>query len=221
MISRMTCMITSVILAEAISSPQVTANDFITCESRHHQYNTCPIQSHGYVTLKRQTSKAACTKGRTWDYDQRGIWVDDNCKGEFEVETRHHTKGHSDHNGEKAVAAAAAIAIIAAVASSSGDDKNSRYNDDNYHGSRHSSYVPHWMVGDFEGYNMKHGSEVSMHISDDGRMKGRVDGVTLHGYINDERLYVGNVEFYVDRAGDGFNTIQVGDTSNKVHYIRR
>ena len=77
------------------------------------------------------------------------------------------------------------------------------------------------MVGDFEGYNMKHGSEVSMHISDDGRMKGRVDGVTLHGYINDERLYVGNVEFYVDRAGDGFNTIQVGDTSNKVHYIRR
>jgi len=214
-------IIVGVILAASVYSSPVTANDIVTCESSHQQYNICPIQSHGYVTLRRQTSRAACIQGRTWDYDQRSIWVDENCKGEFEVETRHHTKGHSDHSGENAIAAAAAIAIIAAVAGSSKDDKNSRYNDDDYYGSRHSSYVPHWMIGDFKGYNMKYDSEVTIHISDDGRMTGRADGTTLHGYINDERLYVGNAEFYVGRAGDGFNTTQVGDTSNQVHYTRR
>lgn len=216
-----TSIFTAVILATSVYSPPVTANDIITCESKNHKYKTCPIQSHGYVTLRRQTSRTACIQGRTWDYDRRSIWVDDNCKGEFEVETRHHTKDHSDHSGGNAIAAAAAIAIIAAVAGSSKDDKNSRYNDDDYHGSRQSSYVPHWMIGDFKGYNMKYDSEVSMHISDDGRVKGRVKGTTLHGYINDERLYVGNAEFYVSRAGDGFNTTQVGDRSNQVHYTRR
>ena len=219
--SVITSIALAAILAVSIYTPPVAANDIITCESRHQRHNTCPIQSHGYVILRRQTSKADCIQGRTWDYDQRNIWVDENCKGEFEVETRHHTNGHKNHSGENAVAAAAAIAIIAAVAASSKDDKDSRYNNDEYHGSRHSSYVPHWMVGDFEGYNMKHDSEVSLHISGDGRVSARVDGIKLHGYINDERLYVGDAEFYVNRAGKGFNTTQVGNTSNQVHYNRR
>lgn len=219
--SMITSIIIGLILATSVYSQPVAANDFVTCESRHHRYNTCPIQSHGYVILRRQTSRADCIQGRTWDYDYRSIWVDENCKGEFEVETRHHTKGHSDHNGRKAVAAVAAIAILAAVAASSKNDKHSRYNKDDYHGSRHSSYVPHWMVGDFEGYNIGYDAEVTLHIKEDGRMTARVDGVTLHGYINDERLYIGDVEFYVGRAGNGFNTTQVGDTSNQVHYVRR
>lgn len=212
-----------IVLVLAISSysPTTAANDFVTCESKHHQYNTCPIQSHGYVSLRKQISKAKCIKGRTWDYDQRSIWVDQNCKGEFEVETRHHTDGHKDHTGSNALAAAAAVAIIAAVAAGAKDDKHDKYNDDDYHGSRHSSYVPGWMVGDFKGYNIKYGSEVTMTISSDGRMTARVDGTRLKGYVNDERLYVGNAAFYIDRAGDGFNTSQVGDTDNQVHYTRR
>ena len=219
--SIITTIITALLLATSVYSPPVTANDIITCESREHRYNTCPIPSHGYVTLIKQTSKADCIQGRTWDYDQRRIWVDDNCKGKFEVETRHHTKGHSDHNSEKAVAAAAAIALIAAAASSSKDKESTRYHDDDYHHSGHSSYIPHWMVGDFEGFNIKYDAEVSMHISDDGRMSAYVDGTELHGYINDERLYIGDAVFYIDRAGDGFNTTQVGNTSNQVHYKRR
>lgn len=214
-------VILAVILAASAYTPLVAANDIITCKSKHQSYQICPIQSHGYVTLRRQTSKADCIKGRTWDYDKNLIWVDENCKGEFEVETRHHTKGHKDHSGQNAVAAAAAIAIIAAVSASSKNDKGGRYNDENYHGSRHSSYIPNWMVGDFEGYNIKHGSEVRLQINDEGRVSAHVKGLKLHGYINDERLYVGDAEFYVDRAGNGFNTTQVGNTSNQVHYERR
>jgi len=219
--SILTSTLIGLTLAASVYSPPTAANDIITCESKHQRYNTCPIQSHGYVTLRRQTSRSACIQGRTWDYDQRNIWVDDNCKGEFEVETRHHTKDHSDHNGGNAVAAVAALAILAAVASSSKGDKDSRYNNDDYHGSRHSSYVPHWMVGDFKGYNIGHDAEVSLQITDDGKVSAHVDGTRLHGYINDERLYIGDVEFYVDRAGDGFNTTQIGDTENQVHYTRR
>ena len=76
------------------------------------------------------------------------------------------------------------------------------------------------MVGDFSGYNMKFGSEVELSISEDGRVKAYVDGTRLTGYVNDQRLYVGDAEFYIERAGEGFNTVQAGNRSNKVHYSR-
>lgn len=218
--STITCVI-GIFLSALSVSPEVAANEFVTCESKEHQYRTCPIRSHGYVSLRRQTSRADCIQGRTWDYDQRSIWVDQNCKGEFEVETRHHTDGHKDHTGSNAVAAIAAAALIAAVASNAKDDKHDKYNDKNYYGSRHSSYVPGWMIGDFKGYNIKYGSEVSLTVDPNGKVNASVDGTRLHGYVNDERLYVGDVVFYIDRAGDGFNTTQVGKTDNQVHYTRR
>lgn len=219
--SILTSTIIGLTLAASVYSPPAAASDIITCESRHQRHTTCPIQSHGYVTLRRQTSRADCIQGRTWDYDRRSIWVDENCKGEFKVEPRHHTSGHKDHTGEKALAAAAAIAIIATVAANSKHDDHDKYNDDKYHGSRHSSYVPKWMVGDFDGYNMRHDTEVSMHINSDAKVTGYIDGGKIRGYINDERLYIGDAEFYVERAGDGFNTTQVGNASNQVHYVRQ
>jgi len=181
----------------------------------------CHVDTHGYVRLVKEHSRTACIQGRTWDYDRRGIWVDDNCKADFVVESRHHTDAHEDHSGAGAVAAVAAVALIAAAASSASKNKHEdRYHDDNYHHSGHSSYIPDWMIGKFQGYNMKFGSEVKLTIAKDGRARAVVDGVKLHGYVNDDRLYVGDAEFYVERAGAGFNTVQMGDRSNKVHYSR-
>ncbi len=206
------------LLAATVAPIAATGNDIITCESRHQRYVTCPIQTHGYVVLRRQISRAACIQGVTWDYDKRNIWVDGNCKGEFEVENRKHSK---KSNTKNAVAAAAAIAIIAAMASNNKKDKHDKYNDEDYKGSRHTSFIPGWMIGDFEGYNMDHDADVFMSIDEDGRVEARVNGTKLHGYVNDERLYIGDSEFYLDRAGKGFNTTQVGNTSNQVHYVRR
>ena len=76
------------------------------------------------------------------------------------------------------------------------------------------------MTGKFKGYNMQYGSEVKLVIQEDGRVKAVVDGVKLKGYVNDQRLYIGDAEFYIERAGDGFNTVQAGNRSNKVHYTR-
>lgn len=207
------------VLGVSLMSTSLRADHKVRCESKNHQYRMCKVDTHGYVRLVKERSRAECIQGRTWDYDRRGIWVDSNCKADFVIESRHHTNDHEDHNGAGAVAAVAAVALIAAAVSASSDDhKDDRYHDDNYHHGGHSSYVPHWMIGSFRGYNMRFGSEVRLDISDDGRAKARVDGTRLTGYVNDDRLYVGDAEFYIERAGDGFNTVQKGNRSNKVHY---
>ena len=115
----------------------------------------------------------------------------------------------------------AAVALIAAAVSASSDNKHEdRYHDDGYNHGGHSSYIPNWMIGKFKGYNMKFGTEVRLNINEEGRVRANVDGANLHGYVNDDRLYIGDAEFYLERAGEGFNTVQMGDRSNKVHYSR-
>jgi hypothetical protein len=52
-------------------------------------------------------------------------------------------------------------------------------------------------------------------------MTAKADGADLRGYVNDRRLYVGDSEFELQRYGDGFETVQVGDYSNRVRYTRR
>jgi hypothetical protein len=60
-----------------------------------------------------------------------------------------------------------------------------------------------------------------LQIGADSRARARVNGINLTGYVNDERLYIGDLEFDIERAGRGFNTIQIGDSSNRVHYQRK
>ena len=215
----LTCI--AIISASLISTP-VTADQRISCKSKDHQYRMCRVDTHGYVRLVKEHSRSKCFRGRTWDYDRRGIWVDDNCKADFVIESRHHTNDHKDHNGKNAIAAAAAIALIAAVASSASKNKHDdRYHDEDYGHSGHSSYLPRWMIGNFVGYNMKYGADVELDIAKDGRVKAYVQGSRLTGYVNDGRMYIGDAEFYLDRAGEGFNSVQAGDRNNKVHYSRR
>ena len=209
----------AVVGASLISTP-VIADQTVTCKSKKHQYRMCRVDTHGYVRLKREHSRKRCVQGRTWDFDRRGIWVDDNCAADFVVESRNHSSSNKN-SGKNALAAVAAVALIAAVANSASKNKHEdRYHDDEYGHGGNSSYVPGWMIGRFEGYNMQYGSSVKLSISEDGRVKGDIEGTRVTGYVNDERLYVGDAEFYIERAGEGFMTIQAGDKTNKVHYTR-
>lgn len=211
-------IVLAVISTSLISTP-VIADQIVTCKSKKHQYRMCRVDTHGYVRLKREHSRNRCVQGRTWDYDRRGIWVDENCSADFVVESRNHSSSGSSSG--KTLAAVAAVALIAAVASSASKNKHDdRYHDEDYGHGGNSSYVPGWMIGRFKGYNMLYGSEVMLSISEDGRVKADVQGTRLTGYVNDERLYVGDAEFYIERAGEGFMTIQAGNRSNKVHYSR-
>ena len=163
------------IVGISLMSTPLFADQKIRCESHDHQYKMCRADTHGYVNLVKQHSRSDCIQGRTWDYDRRGIWVDNNCKADFVIETRHHTSGHSEHKGENAVAAAAAVALIAAVAASSSNNKHEdRYHDENYHRGGHASFLPYCIIGEFAGYNMQYGTEVKLDIQENGRATANV-----------------------------------------------
>lgn len=225
----------TLILALAVTafSPNAVADYTIRCESTNHNYNTCPISTSGYVRVERQLSKHnknKCIRGRNWDFNKREIWVDGNCKAEFLVEERYNynNKRHKSSSSDagKAVAAIAGIAILGAILGSQDKDHKdynnytTKYESDNYYGSRHTSYVPGWATGEFRGYNNEYSADVRMTINSDGRMNGNTGGGNIHGYFNDGQLHVGNISFDVTRTPQGFETRQHGDYRNTVRYHR-
>jgi hypothetical protein len=203
--------------AALLASANASADYTVTCKSHGYKYTSCPISQSGYVTLSRQLSSANCEKGRTWDYDRREIWVDDGCGAEFRVEAGSH---HGKHDNAKIAGAVAGLAILGALAYNESHKDDHKYQDDNYYGSRHASYVPSWMVGRFRGYNPMYGAEVMLTIDADGRVRGNAGNETVSGYINDEQLHVGNVIFDIDQTREGFITAQKGDRHNEVRYRR-
>lgn len=63
------------------SSPSVTLN----CSSDDMHRHYCKVDTRGGVRLVKQRSGSPCTEGRTWGYDNAGIWVDRGCRADFEV----------------------------------------------------------------------------------------------------------------------------------------
>ncbi len=58
----------------------------LTCSSDDGRRHYCNADTRGgRVTMVRQRSGSQCVQGRTWGYDQRGIWVDRGCRADFEV----------------------------------------------------------------------------------------------------------------------------------------
>ncbi len=55
----------------------------VTCQSVVGQRRHCDADTSNGVVLARSTGSAACLLGRTWGYDDTGIWVSDGCGGEF------------------------------------------------------------------------------------------------------------------------------------------
>lgn len=65
----------------------------VRCESYDHRTRYCPADTRYGVRLLRRLSDASCVQGRSWGWNQRGIWVSNGCRGEFEVRGRY---GHDD-----------------------------------------------------------------------------------------------------------------------------
>lgn len=60
----------------------------LVCASREGRRNWCPLPAGVRVELVRQISRASCIRGRSWDVDRGGIWVDDGCRAEFGLRDR-------------------------------------------------------------------------------------------------------------------------------------
>jgi hypothetical protein len=63
------------------------SGNIITCESRHHRIQYCPLSDpRSIVVLVQQVGNERCVRGETWGNDGRGIWVDRGCKAQFRVD---------------------------------------------------------------------------------------------------------------------------------------
>jgi hypothetical protein len=60
-------------------------NGVVYCASDDFDFRACPADTYSGVRLLRQRSDSPCIYGRTWGYDERGIWVDRGCRADFEV----------------------------------------------------------------------------------------------------------------------------------------
>jgi hypothetical protein len=57
----------------------------VLCMSAPGTRTQCPANTSHGVTLLRSTGAGQCEIGRTWGYDQTGVWVADGCSGEFSL----------------------------------------------------------------------------------------------------------------------------------------
>ena len=71
------------------NEPRPAPGRQIACASQNYQQRFCP--SDGRITrawLIEQRSQSACLQGRSWGYQDTGIWVSSGCSGVFGVEGR-------------------------------------------------------------------------------------------------------------------------------------
>jgi Protein of unknown function (DUF3011) len=71
--------------AAAQSPAQTPTPAPLVCASKPATRQTCPADTSKGVVLQRSFGEAACLLGKTWGYDDSGVWVSDGCVGEFLV----------------------------------------------------------------------------------------------------------------------------------------
>jgi len=57
----------------------------VTCSSKAGMREHCAADMSAGVVLIRSFGDAACLLGKTWGYDDKGVWVSDGCSAEFLV----------------------------------------------------------------------------------------------------------------------------------------
>jgi hypothetical protein len=55
----------------------------VTCTSKPGERQVCAADTSAGVALGRSIGDAACLLGKTWGYEETGVWVKDGCAGEF------------------------------------------------------------------------------------------------------------------------------------------
>jgi hypothetical protein len=67
------------------ASPDDTtaAENRVSCASQPGNREHCPANTSAGVSLLKSAGASPCLLGKTWGYDDTGIWVSDGCGGEF------------------------------------------------------------------------------------------------------------------------------------------
>jgi hypothetical protein len=76
-------IVTMILLGAMSAAPGSAAPATVVCTSDAGGRNRCPADTSAGVALVHSTGTAACLLGKTWGYDDQGIWVSDGCSAEF------------------------------------------------------------------------------------------------------------------------------------------
>jgi len=72
----------------------------ITCSSDDGDRHHCRADTSNGVRLVQQISGSPCTAGKSWGFDQGGIWVDKGCRAQFSVGPENgYGNGYGNGNG--------------------------------------------------------------------------------------------------------------------------
>ena len=63
--------------------PGGTTGQVFRCESQDNRMRRCNVDTRYGVRINRQLSGAPCVQGRSWGYDNSGVWVSNGCRAEF------------------------------------------------------------------------------------------------------------------------------------------
>ena len=96
------------------------------CESWNYAFRRCSANTNGRVDLLR-TLAGTCQRGRSWGFDNGGIWVNHGCRGEFGFGygNNNGNNSNSSNTGEVVAGVALAAGLIALLAASSNSGKSS------------------------------------------------------------------------------------------------
>ena len=66
-------------------SPDAALRVTVSCVSKPGERQHCAADTSGGVAIVRSHGESACLLGKTWGYDDTGVWVSDGCSGEFQL----------------------------------------------------------------------------------------------------------------------------------------
>ena len=179
--------------------PAAQAAQTVHCESRHHMYNRCQVDTGNRVSIARQTSYTRCEYGQNWGYDRDSIWVDRGCGADFNV---------GSGGANKAVAIGAAVAGIAVLAALASRNDN------------HSADIAAWAVGNFRGYDEVERTNVDLNILPGGSLTGNAGQHDFTGHLSGSDLQAGRQRFRIERSGNGFVATDVTNPGHRVVFVR-
>jgi len=71
--------------ATAAAIPAAVQTPTISCQSPPGSREHCAADTSKGVLLAKSSGAAPCLLGKSWGYDDTGIWVSDGCSGDFQV----------------------------------------------------------------------------------------------------------------------------------------
>jgi DUF3011 family protein len=67
------------------ATPDTIPPAHVFCSSKMGERKHCPANTSNGVALVRSSGESACLLGKTWGYDDKGVWVSDGCSADFVV----------------------------------------------------------------------------------------------------------------------------------------